>query len=92
MTSQGLKIGCNGPSLFYIFAANRSRRKVISVKLKKVGRKFRCSQKFCIYCKSFTAIGHDKANKIAEGGLIFVYLIAEVVRKLASNFSDVGFV
>ena len=40
----------------------------------------------------FIAIGHDKANKIAEGGLIFVYLIAEVVQKLASNFSDVGFV
>jgi hypothetical protein len=46
-------------------------------------------QKFCTYCKFLTAIVHDKANKIAKGLLIFVYLVAGVVRRQAANFSDV---
>ena len=31
-------------------------------------------QKFCTYFKFLTATVYDKANKIAESGLIFVYI------------------
>jgi hypothetical protein len=48
-------------------------------------------QRFCTYCKFRTSIGHNKANyTIAKMGLVFLYLIAGVVRKQAANFSGVG--